>query len=289
MKIAALEGSPGAVVTDLPADLRDLAPGESEMIRAAFAEYALLVFRGREIEVEEQLALGAELGTLIDQAGEGNWWFNITNLGGGYDGQLCFHADFTNTPGLLTGAILYGAVLPRNPTATEFAHTGAALEALPAELRARIADLRAVHASVLPGTIVDQPLRHQIERAHGDRAEHPLVLEHPETGKPMLFVNDMQIERVVGMSVEESTALLDELSGWIQRPEFRYRHQWQLHDVVVWDQVVMQHSRAAETTDGERTLRRVSFTHPSYAQECQANFTSLGGSAGRSGSQVKVM
>ena len=289
MIITPVVGSPGAVVTDLPTDFQNLSVDDREVIRNAFAKFALLVFRGREISVEEQMAVGSELGCLIDQAGQGKWWFNITNMGGGYDGELCFHADYSNSPGLLTGAILYGSVMPTGTTSTIFAHTGFALTSLPEDIRTKIADLRAIHAAVKPGTIVDTPLRHQPENATNPRAEHPLVLVHPGTGKPMLLVNDMQTEQIVGMTAAESTALLDELASWIQRPEYIYQHRWQLHDMVVWDQVVMQHSRAAEQIEGERTLRRVSFTHPVHAQACQAGFSALGGRAGRSGSQIQVM
>lgn len=289
MKFSANGDGPGAVVTDLPGDFRDLSPDERTALCDGFDTFGLLVFRGREMPVEEQMALCAELGTLIDQAAQGQGWFNITNLGGGYAGKLCFHADFSNSRGLLTGASLYASALPSGPTATIFADTGAAYAELPEILRARISRRLSVHAAVRPGTIVDEPLRHQSNRAADPRTVHPLVLEHPSTGKPVLFVNDMQTERIVDMEREESTRMLDELASWIQQPRFVYRHVWQLHDLVVWDQIVMQHSRAAERTEGERTLRRVSFTHPSYAAECQRSFDALGGRAGRSGEQAAVM
>lgn len=279
----------GAVVTDLPADLRDMTPADQRQLKDAFTEHGLLVLRGRPITTAEQISFSSTLGTLIDQAGQGDYWFNLTNLGGGYDGPLCFHADFSNNQGLLSGACLYASVLPNGPTATIFADTGAAYADLPAEMLERIADLRSVHAAVVHGTVVDAPLRHRPETACEPRAEHPLVLRHPDTGKPMLFVSDMQTERILGLPKNESDALLNELAAWIQQDKYVYRHQWQLHDLVAWDQVMMQHSRASERVEGERTLRRTSFTHPLYAERCQARFDSMGGRGGRSGSQAKVM
>lgn len=118
----------GAVITDVSPDLRELTDVEQDQIRAAFAVHGLLVFRaGREIAIEEQIAASRVLGTLIDQAAQGQCWFNITNLGGGYDGPLCFHADFSNSEGLLTGACLYASACrtarPQQCSPTPARHT----------------------------------------------------------------------------------------------------------------------------------------------------------------------
>lgn len=290
MKVTGMNHSPGALVTELPGDLTTASPAELDLIGAAFREYGLLVFRGRELAVEEQIAICAGVGSIIDQAGNGKGWFNITNRDGGYDGELCFHADLSHNQHLLTGASLYASVLPDGPTATIFAHTGLAYDELPPELRSRIRGRTGLHATMRSGQArPDTPVRHIPELAEDPRAQHPLEFVHPATGRTLLFVSDLQTERIAGMAWEESVALLDELAGWIQQPRFVYRHEWQLHDLVVWDQIMLQHSRAAESVCGERTLRRVSFTHPSYAEGCQRFFTSLGTRAGRSGTQKEVL
>ena len=285
-----MNGKPGAMITDLPHDFTAASSAELDQVRAAYGEYGLVVFRGRELAIEEQLAICASLGTIVEQAGAGRSWFNITNQGGGYDGKLCFHADFSNTDHLLTGASLYASALPDGPTATLFAHTGWALEALPATVRSRIRGARAVHSNMenTPATPAT-PVRHAPALAMDPRAEHPIEFAHPGTGRSFLFVSDLQTERIVGMGEQNSLALLDELTGWVQQARFVYRHQWQLHDLVVWDQIMMQHSREAESVHGERTLRRVSFTHPMYAEGCQSFFASLGDSGGRSGKQEQVL
>ena len=290
MRIEALDGPAGALVTDLPADLTALSADDAAALRCAFDEFGLLVLRGRPMSVEEQMAVCSNLGTIIDQAANGRSWFNITNQGGGYDGKLCFHADFSNMEGLLTGASLYASALPDGPTATIFAHTGNAYTELPDALRSRIAGSQSVHSSrqSTEGT-AETPVRHSLGTACDPRVEHPIEFTHPQTGATLLFVSDLQTERVVGLDDDASLALLDELADWIQQDRFVYRHQWQLNDLVVWDQIVMQHSRPSESVQGERTLRRVSFTHPRYAQECQAFFTALDGAAGKSGSQKTVM
>lgn len=278
------------MVTDLPDDFTNAPAASLSSMRAAFEEHGLLVFRGRELAIEEQIAICASLGAIVEQAGSGRSWFNITNRDGGYDGRLCFHADFSNTESLLTGASLYASALPDGPTATLFAHTGWALEALPETLRSRIRGARAIHSSMdADSATPDVPVRRDPALATDPRAEHPVEFTHPGTGRSFLFVSDMQTERITGLSSQDSLAVLDELTRWVQQPRFVYRHQWQLHDLVVWDQIMMQHSREAETVRGERTLRRVSFTHPVYAEGCQRFFSSMGSRGGRSGRQKQVL
>lgn len=291
MKIASLGDNLGGIVLDLPIDFTHLSLPDRDAIAEAYDEYGLLLFRGRELSVDEQIAICNITGKVVDQAGNGKNWFNITNLGGGYEGRLCFHADYSNTENLLTGASLYASVLPNGSTATIFAHTGRAFSALPEELRTRMHGRRAVHAAMRDGgpTTPETPVRHQPQLAIDPRAEHPLEFVHPKTGESLLFVSDLQTEYIRGMDPEESVQLLDELSAWIQQPQFVYRHQWQLYDLVLWDQIVMQHSREAESVEGERTLRRVSFTYPKWHELCQEFFTSLGGRAGRSGQQKVSM
>ena len=287
MRIEPLEKTPGAIVRDMPGQFTTLAPADADTLRVAYGEFGLLVFRGRQLAVDEQLAICASLGSLVDQAGIGRFWFNITNLAGGYDGELCFHSDFSNAETLLSGASLYASVLPTGATATVFAHAGWALDAMPDEGRHRLDGLRAIHCAMDGGT-PESPIRRQAERACGPRAEHPVIMTHPETGRRFILLNDLQTEAIQGLAESESMALIDELNNWIRQPQFVYRHEWQLHDLVVWDQLVMQHSRAKEVTEGERTLRRVSFTFPGWLEGSQQFFDSLGSAAGKSGTQDTV-
>ena len=98
------------------------------------------------------------------------------------------------------------------------------------------------------------------------RAVHPLVLVHPRTGTPILYVGEMQAERVVELDEQASRDLLDELLAHLYRPEHRYDHAWAVGDVVVWDNLALQHGRGAVTDDGPRTLRRVALAEHTIGQ-----------------------
>jgi taurine dioxygenase len=70
---------------------------------------------------------------------------------------------------------------------------------------------------------------------------HPLVRVHPETGKKALYVSEMTTTGIVGMTDEEAEPLLQFLFRHCTQPEFTYRHQWQVHDLLAWDNRCTMH------------------------------------------------
>ncbi len=89
------------------------------------------------------------------------------------------------------------------------------------------------------------------------RAEHPAVRIHPETGRKALFVDFFYATRFVELSKTESDALLAHLSGYVGDPRFAYRHRWTNGDVAIWDNRCTLH-RVVMDYDGARLAERVS-------------------------------
>jgi len=63
-------------------------------------------------------------------------------------------------------------------------------------------------------------------------------------------------EYIVGMDPAESRVLLDELLEWATAPRFRYTHEWQEGDLVVWDNTGMLHRALRYEASSQRTLHR---------------------------------
>ena len=86
----------------------------------------------------------------------------------------------------------------------------------------------------------------------------PVAFQHPRTGATVLYVSQQMTQHVVGLSKEESEALLEELFTHLYRPECLYEHMWTNRDLVAWDNIALQHARPNVTLEGPvRTLRKV--------------------------------
>ena len=84
-----------------------------------------------------------------------------------------------------------------------------------------------------------------------------MLWPHPGTGEEILAIYHQQTDAILPLAQDESVALLDELFAHLYQPAHRYVHRWELHDLVLWDNVALQHSRPEVGTDEPRTLRRV--------------------------------
>jgi taurine dioxygenase len=225
-------------------------------LRAAVDEHCLLLIRGVQITSEEQVELSESLfGPASEHEGDKTYLF--TNRAGGLSaakGRLLFHSDFLYTDRPMTGITNYGLELPRSGASTLYANAVLACATLPDALRAEVEDREAVSVYGEPNSV---PGRDRDEDTITQRAVHPVLFVHPRTGERILFVTDLATRSIVGMTAEHSRAVLDALVAHIERPEHCYEHHWQPHDIVIWDNLALQHGRREEATSGVRTLRKV--------------------------------
>ena len=63
-------------------------------------------------------------------------------------------------------------------------------------------------------------------------------------------------DHVVGMKPAESRELLDELLAWSTQERFCYRHEWQVGDVVIWDNTGILHRALPYDPSSERVMQR---------------------------------
>ncbi|MBV7452911.1 TauD/TfdA family dioxygenase [Acidovorax sp. sif1233] len=167
-----------------------------------------------------------------------------------------WHSDLSYKDKPSLGSLLHAQELPGEGGDTLFADQHAAYDALPEALKARIAPLQAEHSYLAKYEELRarSPWRPKLTQAQIDEVApsiHPVVRTHPETGRKALFVSEHFTTRIVGLPEAESQALLAELFAASVRPEFTYRHPWQPHDLVFWDNRSVMHL-AAGTPDTER-------------------------------------
>lgn len=72
-------------------------------------------------------------------------------------------------------------------------------------------------------------------------AVHPVVIAHPRTGAPILYVNHGTTERILELDQDASDALIGRFCKHIESPAYLYEHEWRIGDLLIWDNIQTQH------------------------------------------------
>jgi taurine dioxygenase len=163
--------------------------------------------------------------------------------------------------------VLYGIRIPRrNGMAlggTEFSNMHMAYEALPADIRARLADATATHnfekfwEHMRQDKASTRPAMTDEQRRRRPPVAHPLFLTHPITGKKVLYCNPGYTMRINQLPERESDEMLEYLFDFQLQPRFRHTHTWTENDLLVWDHLGTIHRAIADYGPDEiRLVRR---------------------------------
>jgi len=94
----------------------------------------------------------------------------------------------------------------------------------------------------------------------------PVAHWHPRTGRTLLYVSQQMTREVVELESHERDDLLDALFAHLYDPANLLEHEWRAGDLVIWDNLAVQHARPNVRADGPvRTLRKVFAPTPSPA------------------------
>ncbi|CAN7633326.1 TauD/TfdA family dioxygenase [Phenylobacterium sp. LjRoot225] len=174
-------------------------------------------------------------------------------------GTFFWHVDgVTLDMALPKATVLSARKLSNTGGATEFANLFAAYEQLPEEEKRQLEGLRVIHtleASIRP--VYGHPPQERLDRWRGmaQPMEHPLVWTHADGRKSLLL--GTHADGVVGMPGAHGRALLWRLQQWAAQPDFVYRHNWQVGDLVIWNNEGLMH-RVIPYTDAGRVMHRTS-------------------------------
>jgi alpha-ketoglutarate-dependent 2,4-dichlorophenoxyacetate dioxygenase len=157
-------------------------------------------------------------------------------------------------------SLLYAhAVPPVGPLGageTEFADTCAAYEALSPQRKAMLADMQAEHSLMHSRAVLGFTDFAPEEHAALPPVVQPLVNTHPRTGRKSIYVAS-HASRILGMDVADGRLLLMELIELATRAGTTYRHEWQVGDLVMWDNRRSLHRGLPFDERFPRDMRRV--------------------------------
>lgn len=242
---------------------------ETENIHQAIGQYGVVCWHQPTFSPDDHIALANELGAievtkffrsvpshpniaLVEKTPSQN-----TAIG------EFLHSDHTYDLAPAMGAILVARKLPPSGGDTIFVDLHAAYDQLSPSMQQRIEGLRAYHScqhtfreqSILGRLLQKSPY---INPAQTTTTLHPMVIQHPVTGRKSLFVNPVFTTGIEGLSSEESSSILKTLYLTAVQPQNLIRFTWKLGDVVIWDNRCVWHLAVNDYPGQHRVMHRIS-------------------------------
>jgi taurine dioxygenase len=269
--VVATGGGLGAEIRGV--DLRRLGDDAFATIHRAWLENLVLLFRGQHLSDAELIAFSRRFGELdlapVQESGrrfvEGMPEIYIVSnvlkdgepIGSLGAGEAVWHTDMSYLPDPPMASMLYALEIPPTGGNTGFVNMYAVYEALPADLKRRIGDLRVKHDGTYnSGGYVRQGVAPSDDPRESPGVFHPLVCTHPETGRRMLYLGRRRNAYIEHFDLTQSEALLDTLWSYTDRPEFAWHTVWQLGDLVLWDNRCTMHRRDPFDPAARRVMHR---------------------------------
>lgn len=253
--------SPAVGAEILGVDLRSIDDDEFATIHQAFVDHGVIFFRDQDLTPADHVAFAERWGRI-----NVNRFFTpveghpqvaevrkepdqVQNIGGAW------HTDHSYDQIPALGSILFALETPPLGGDTMFASQYAAYDALSPALQDMLLGLWADHSSRhIFG--VDRGLFNNTEAATQD-AVHPVVVKHPLSGRPALYVNLAFTLRFHGWTDQESAPLLNYLYEHAARPEFTTRFEWRPGSMAIWDNRAVQHNALNDYHGHRRLMHRI--------------------------------
>lgn len=230
-------------------------------IQQAFLDHCVLVFREQFLQPVAQVDFARRWGEALVipklkpyQVPGYPQVVAIANPGKDNNVTEAWHSDLSFVPSPPAHSILAAQVIPETGGDTMFANQYLAYDNLSAELKRVLSELRALHRGDRLAALLGA-------NDSGEKPQsHPVVRTHPETGRKALYVNRAYTYCFEGMTEKESRGLLEFLLEHCCRPDFVYRHQWALGDVLMWDNRCTVHYAVHDYGNEPRLMHRTTIS-----------------------------
>ena len=245
-----------------------LSEDDQRCLRRLFDTHHLLLFRAQQLRAEDQQRVCRYLRPVVDEVA----WVSNVEAGFHPETELLYHCDYAFTANPMLGLSLYATVVAPGAAPTRFANNARALTTLPAELRDQLEQLNVVH--MVDSVSGRNNVRTRLDDVGGaaastawyPRCSRPAVWPHPLTGEPLLFVLEQQASHFDGWTCDDSDELLDTVFAHLYDETNVYEHEWQVGDLIIWDNLAVQHGRRANPNAVRRSLRRVAMNTVTTAE-----------------------
>jgi taurine dioxygenase len=263
IEIRRLSGVLGAEITNV--NVARLTDTEFEQIQQALLEHGVIVIRDQDIVPGQQVEFAKRWNDLhvhpylrgLEEHPEVIEVVKEPEERGGFGAH--WHTDQIFTPAPAMATMLYAKEVPQFGGDTMFASMHAAYDALSPGMQAMLRGVRTFNqydkSAPRTGTMASKVTSNE---SAADMSSHPLIRVHPETGRPALYINDMETTRHLdGMTEAESAPLLRFLLAHATRPEFTCRVNWEVGSLAIWDNRQVLHMALNDYHGQRRFMHRI--------------------------------
>ena len=257
-----------------------------KQIEEAWTKHLVLRFRGMPtLSADDLIAFSKNFGKLDARpigSSDKNPYFEVDKpeitiisnvvvagkpIGGLGAYEAVWHSDMTYVDLPPKASCLYAIEIPPTGGNTYFVNMYEAYDSLPTDLKNRLASLSCVHdASRNSAGELRKGFADINDPTKTVGAVHPLVRVHPVSKKPCLFLGRRRGAYVSGLNLVESDALLDELWAHATAPRFMWSQEWEIGDLVMWDNRCAMHRREAFDPSTRRLMLRTQISGEAVLQ-----------------------
>ena len=263
---------------------QELSAATVDAIKQAWSDHLVLRFRGQRLDDDQLMQFSAHFGELdwapviaasrvkvpgqdryVESAEEGRRYISIISniiengkaIGalGAY--ESIWHTDMSYNPEPPCASALYALEVPPVGGDTGFANMYLAYETLPEELRRGVEGRLCRHdASRNSAGELRRGFTEVTDPRQAPGADHPIVRTHPVTGRKAIFLGRRHNAYIQGLELAESERLLDLLWAHATQRELTWYQQWQVGDLVLWDNRCVMHRRDEFDPNSRRLMHR---------------------------------
>ena len=153
--------------------------------------------------------------------------------------------------------ILYALEVPQNQGNTHFANMALAYSELPDRLKDQINDKILIHDSAHNSAgMLRKGYSEVSDPSNTPGARHPMVILDRSTNEKLLFLGRRPHAYILGLELQESENLLNEIWEHATHKRFTWTQHWEKGDLLMWKNLNVLHKRDAFDPNTRRIMHR---------------------------------
>ena len=273
MKLLRSDKSLGGEIVGLDIS-KKLTHDQVNFINKSWNERLVLVFKKQDLDDPKLINFSKNFGeldppgpnpygiTFLPEFPEINVISNVKNeqgtpIGNLGDGEAVWHADMTYLELPPKAGILYALEVPENQGNTHFANMTLAYSDLSDDIKKKIDGKILIHDSAHNSAGMLRKGYSEVDNpTETPGARHPMVIKDQSTNKKLLFLGRRPHAYIVGLEIEESENLLDEIWKHATQEKYTWTQKWEKGDLLMWKNLSVLHKRDAFDPNTRRVMHR---------------------------------